>query len=181
MSATESIKCSNNCFFSLIETKIAEGKSVKFRVKGNSMYPFLRDGYDLVILEKCSTDSLKPMDVILFRYRGIYILHRIIKRDGVRLLIQGDGVISAIEQCTVDDVVGKVVKVCRSSGKTISVDSKRWILLSRLWRCSKIIRVLGLKLNSFRCYEWQLCCTKGTLCVYEEQLSLLRKMSSLIM
>ena len=162
MSATESIKCSNNCFFSLIETKIAEGKSVKFRVKGNSMYPFLRDGNDLVILEKCSTDSLKPMDVILFRYRGIYILHRIIKREGMRLLIQGDGVISAIEQCTVDDVIGKVVKVRRSSGKTISVDSWRWILLSRLWRCSEIIRVLFLKLNSFAVRKTRVACRKSS-------------------
>ena len=88
------------------------------------------------------------MHILVFikmRYRGNYILHRIIKKDGVRLLLQGDGVISAVEQCTVDEVVGKVVKVCRSSGKTISVDSKRWILLSRLWRCSKIIRVLLLK------------------------------------
>ena len=86
------------------------------------------------------------MDVVLFRYYGNFILHRIIKKDGARLLLQGDGVISAVEQCRVDDVVGKVVKVCRSSGKTISVDSWRWILLSRLWRCSKIIRVLWLKL-----------------------------------
>lgn len=146
-------KWPNNQFFALVEKELEEGKTVKIRLKGSSMFPLLRSGRDSVILVKSPAHSLKPMDVVLFRYRGKYILHRIIKRDGVRLLIQGDGVISAIEQCTVDDVVGKVVKVCRSSGKTIDVDNWRWTFASRLWRCSKIIRVLFLKLNSFRCYE----------------------------
>ena len=138
-------KWPNEQFFALVEKELEEGKTVKIRLKGNSMFPLLRSGRDSVILEKSPAHSLTPMDVVLFRYRGNYILHRIIKRDGARLLLQGDGVISAVEQCTVDDVIGKVVKVCRSSGKTISVDSKPWILLSRLWRCSKIIRVLLLK------------------------------------
>lgn len=139
-------KWPNDQFFALVEKELEEGKAVKIRLKGSSMFPLLRSGRDSVILEKSPAHSLKPMDVVLFRYRGSYILHRIIKREGMRLLLQGDGVISAIEQCTVDDVVGKVVKVCRSSGRIISVDSKRWIFASRLWRCSKIIRVLGLKL-----------------------------------
>ena len=138
-------KWPNDQFFALVEKELDEGKTVKIRLKGNSMFPLLRSGRDSVILQKFAADSLKPMDVVLFKYCGNYILHRIIKREGMRLLLQGDGVISAIEQCTVDDVVGKVVKVCRSSGKTISVDSKRWILLSRLWRSSELIRVLLLK------------------------------------
>ena len=138
-------KWPNDQFFALVEKELEEGKTVKIRLKGNSMFPLLRSGRDSVILVKSPADSLKPMDVVLFKYCGNYILHRIIKRDGVRLLIQGDGVISAIEQCTVDDVVGKVVKVCRSSGKTIDVDNWRWTLSSRLWRSSEIMRLLLLK------------------------------------
>jgi phage repressor protein C with HTH and peptisase S24 domain len=139
-------KWPNEQFFALVEKELEEGKTVKIRLKGNSMFPLLRSGRDSVILVKSPAHSLKPMDVVLFRYCGNFILHRIIKKDGARLLLQGDGVISAVERCTVDDVVGKVVKVCRSSGRTISVDSWRWIFASRLWRCSKIIRVLLLKL-----------------------------------
>ena len=139
-------KWPNDQFFALVEKELGEGKTVKIRLKGNSMFPLLRSGRDSVILQKFAADSLKPMDVVLFKYCGNYILHRIIKRDGVRLLIQGDGVISAIEQCTVDDVVGKVVKVCRSSGKAIDVDNWRWTLSSRLWRNSEIMRLLLLKL-----------------------------------
>lgn len=155
-------KWPNAQFFALVEKELEEGKTVKIRLKGNSMFPLLRSGRDSVILKKTPADSLKPMDVVLFRYCGNYILHRIIHKDGVSLLIQGDGVISAAEQCTVDDVIGKVVKVCRSSGKTISVDSWRWILLSRLWRCSEFIRVLFLKLNSFAVRKTRFACTKSS-------------------
>lgn len=160
-------KWPNDQFFALVENQLGEGKTVKIRLKGNSMFPLLKSGRDSVILQKTPSNSLKPMDVVLFKYCGNYILHRIIKRDGVRLLIQGDGVISAIEQCTVDDVVGKVVKICRSSGKTIDVDNWRWIFASRLWRCSKIIRVVFLKLNSFAVRKTRVACTKNSFRCYE--------------
>lgn len=160
-------KWPNDQFFALVEKELEEGKTVKIRLKGNSMFPLLKSGRDSVILEKSSSDSLKPMDVVLFRYRGNFILHRIIKREGVRLLLQGDGVISAVERCTVDDMVGKVVKVCRSSGKTISVDSWRWVLLSRLWRSSKIMRALFLKLNSFAVRKARVACRKNNFRCYE--------------
>ena len=130
----------NDLFFAWVESEIAEGRSVKFRLKGNSMFPLLRNGKDEVILEKCFPENLKPMDVILFRYRGAHVLHRIIKRKGNDLLIQGDGSIVAMEHCTINDVVGKVTSICRSSGKTILIESWKWKLYSHLWRrmgCSR--------------------------------------------
>ena len=139
-------KVPNNTFFSLVEEEIAEGKPVRFRLKGNSMFPLLRNGKDSVILEKCLPDELKPMDVVLFRYRGSYVLHRIIQRMGDDLLIQGDGSILAMEQCAVNDVVGKVTGICRPSGKVLSVDSWKWTFPSRLWRISNPLRVLLLRI-----------------------------------
>lgn len=138
-------KWANDCFFALVETELSEGKSVKIRLKGNSMFPLLRNGRDIVVVEKCQVDFLKPMDVVLFRYKGSHVLHRIIRKDGNYLQIQGDGSF-AIEQCTINDVVGKVVKVIRSSGSITSVDSWRWTFPSRLWRFSETLRVLLLKL-----------------------------------
>ena len=124
----------NDTFFACVEAELAEGRPVRFRLKGNSMFPLLRNGKDVVVLEKCSFESLKPMDVVLFRYRGKHVLHRIIRREGGRLLIQGDGSIVAIEECKVDDVVGKVVQICRKSGKEIPVGSWQWTIPSRMWR-----------------------------------------------
>ena len=135
----------NDTFFACVEAELAEGRPVRFRLKGNSMFPLLRNGKDVVVLEKCSFESLKPMDVVLFRYRGKHVLHRILHREGERLLIQGDGSFVAKEECTVNDVVGKVVQVCRPSGKVLSVDSWQWTIPSRLWRLSNTIRVFLLR------------------------------------
>lgn len=138
-------KVANEVFFAWVEKEIADGKPVRFRLKGNSMFPLLRNGKDSVILERCLVEELKPMDVVLFRYRGGYVLHRILQRTGNDLLIQGDGSIVATERCMVDDVVGKVTGVCRSSGKVVSVDSWKWKLPSRLWRSSNFIRKFLLR------------------------------------
>lgn len=138
-------KVSNDVFFAWVEEEIAQGKPVRFRLKGNSMFPLLRNMKDSVILEKCSMHDLKPMDVVLFRYHGTHVLHRIIQRTGDDLLIQGDGSIVAMEQCTVNDVVGKVTGICRPSGKIVSVENWKWKLSSRLWRTSNSMRKFLLR------------------------------------
>ena len=54
----------NELFFAWVESEIADGRSVRFRLKGNSMFPLLRNGKDDVILYSCQIDELKPMDVV---------------------------------------------------------------------------------------------------------------------
>ena len=97
---------SNELFFSWVEEEIAKGNEVRFKLKGVSMSPLIRNGKDDVILAPCKSEELKPMDVVLFRYRGKHLLHRIIRREEERLWIQGDGSFVAVEQCQVQDVVG---------------------------------------------------------------------------
>lgn len=124
----------NDQFFSWIETEIATGHSVQFRLKGYSMFPLLRNRQDKVILYPCMNEELRPMDVVLFKYNGKYLLHRIIKREGMLLTIQGDGSFTAMEQCSVTDVIGKLQFIVRPSGKILSVNSWQWKLSSLLWR-----------------------------------------------
>ncbi len=138
----------NDLFFAQVEAGIAEGRNVRFRVKGTSMTPLLRNGRDEVLLCPCRTERLRPMDVVLFRYKGIHVLHRIVRREGDALLLQGDGVCATYEECRVDDVVGIVHKVIRPSGKVVEVSSLRWRLPSRLWRSMGRFRTVFL-----RCYH----------------------------
>ena len=123
----------NNLFFAWVESEIAEGRSVRFRLKGNSMFPLLCNERDEVLLTPCTADELHPMDVVLFRYRDNHVLHRIHRIEGDRLFIQGDGSFVAKEECDRKDVIGKVTQIIRSSGKCISVDSCRWKLPSYCW------------------------------------------------
>ena len=98
----------NNLFFAWVESEIAEGRSVRFRLKGHSMFPLLRNERDEVVLHPCTDAELQTMDAVLFRHQGRHVLHRILRREGDRLLIQGDGSFVARETCTVGDVIGKV-------------------------------------------------------------------------
>jgi hypothetical protein len=123
----------NNLFFLWVEQEIADGRSVRFRLKGTSMLPLLRGDKDEIILYPCKPADLHPLDVILFRYKGNHLLHRIIKIDGNHLYIQGDGSFMAKEECDVKDVVGKVHAIVRPSGRMVSLSSCRWKLLSFLW------------------------------------------------
>ena len=135
----------NEQFFSMIESEIAEGRPVRFRLVGDSMYPLLRSGKDDVVLHPCTKEELQPMDIILFRFNGRHLLHRIIRIDGERLHIQGDGSIAATEECLKGDVIGKVHEVIRPGGKTISVNDRSWRLSSTLWRSLGPLRSLLLR------------------------------------
>lgn len=136
----------NEIFFGWAEEELAHGRPVQFRLKGNSMFPLLRNDKDEVILHPCQSDELLPMDVVLFRYRGKHLLHRIIRREGSHLLLQGDGSYVDTEECTTDDVIGKVEAIVRPSGKIVSVDSRQWRWTSSLWRKTGILRKPLLRL-----------------------------------
>ena len=122
----------NELFFAQVEDRIAEGKTVRFKVKGVSMMPFLRNGIDEVILAPLN-GPLKIYDIVLFKYKGRHILHRIIDVKDGTYIIQGDGVYLTKEYCTAADVVGIVTHICRPSGKVISVSSSKFMFMIKLW------------------------------------------------
>lgn len=135
------MKCiPNEIFFAWVESEIAEKRSVRFRLKGQSMFPLLRNERDEVVLYPCKGEKLRPMDVVLFRYQGKHILHRILRMEGEHIYLRGDGSYVAKEECTTTDVIGIVREIKRPSGKVISVDAWQWRLTSRLWNGLGIFR-----------------------------------------
>lgn len=132
MSQTKKI-IPNALYFFWVEEEIAQGREVRIRHKGTSMLPFLYSDKDEVNLAPCDPATLSPLDVVLFRYKGRHLLHRILRREGERLLLQGDGSLVATEQCLVTDVVARMTYLVRPSGKSLPVTSLRWRVLSRLW------------------------------------------------
>lgn len=122
----------NQLFFAEVEAMLAEGREVQIRMKGHSMRPLLRSERDQVVLTPCADPArLQPGDVVLFRCCGRHILHRIVRRDGERLTLAGDGNYRITEQCTTRDVAGIAVRVIRASGRVVGCDSPGWQL--RLW------------------------------------------------
>ena len=114
---------------------IDAGKTVTFRVHGFSMRPFLDNGRDEVILDAPNREELKRGDVVLAEIAPqVYVLHRLIHRDGDYLTLKGDGNAYGTESCQVKDVIGIAIGFLRKGRTTPDlVTSKKWRIYSALW------------------------------------------------
>ena len=106
---TGTIVVPNDVFFAHVCESLAGGLSVTFTVKGYSMFPFLRNEKDRVCLKPSDGNGLQTGDVILFRYHGRYILHRIYSvektHDGCPLYkTMGDGNVKGTEHARPEDI-----------------------------------------------------------------------------
>ena len=116
-----------------IEQLLSEGNSVELRCFGGSMHPYLRgDGREVIIASPSSPDELIPGVIVLFRYQGKHICHRIVRRKEDQLLIQGDGTVNKQEKVPVSDVIGIIYTIIRQNKKPASTQSKA---AQRYWRC----------------------------------------------
>ncbi len=74
-----------------IRQAIADGGSVRVRVKGNSMAPFLIDGRDTVFFEALPDRALRSGDILLYqRKNGRYVMHRLYQVKDDSLTFVGD-------------------------------------------------------------------------------------------
>ena len=95
---------------------VAEGVSVTFPVKGRSMIPFITGGKESVILNK--PEGIKRNHVVLAWVEGNrYVVHRIIKIEGDRVTLMGDGNVSGKEHCALTDVKALVTHVVSEDGR----------------------------------------------------------------
>ena len=95
---------------------VREGVSVTLPVYGNSMLPFIIGGKESVILQK--PELPKVGDVVLAWADGYrYVVHRIIRINGDRVTLLGDGNLGGTEHCRVDDVKARVTHVVDAKGR----------------------------------------------------------------
>lgn len=128
------------------ETLIATLGSVVIHPMGISMRPFLKEGRDSVVV--CApTQPLKKYDIVLYRAPdGGYVLHRIIKIDGEKLIICGDNCRGWEHGHKADDMIGVVTAICRGE-KQEKVHSFKNKIYERLW-CSSYLKRIVMKLRS---------------------------------
>lgn len=125
-------KIPNEVFFDYVVSQLREGHTVSIPLTGTSMSPLLREGRDNLVLAPLPPDApLRRYDVVLFRYRGGYLLHRIVRIEGDTVTTRGDA-LASLEQVPRTDIVAILIAVQNTqTGKVINCDSLRWILLSR--------------------------------------------------
>jgi len=111
----------------LFEDILRNGTSLRVRVTGRSMAPFLNGG-EILTIKKIPDSSFQIGDLIFFKTRyGSLLLHRIIRKqykDMVIFQTKGDAAVIPDEPVSEHDVLGKVYKIEKilSSGRTKHID-----------------------------------------------------------
>jgi len=120
-----------------------EGRLIYTNV-GTSMLPLIRQGRDLMIIEK-PHGRLKKYGVPLYkRNDGKYVLHRILKVRDNDYVICGDHCWRKEYGITDDHIIGELVGVVRN-GQEISLDSWKCKLYAHLWCDFFPVRVIILR------------------------------------
>lgn len=140
------MKIRNSEFIETLIPLLSTEKTVRFRIKGMSMYPLLRSDRDLVDLRR--TNEPRMGDIVLARVsEDQYVLHRVIKKEGDRLTLMGDGNIYAKESCLCSDVIGKAVMVIRN-GRSIDTKNIVYRMYSFL-----LMRMNPIKKQVYQVYQ----------------------------
>lgn len=98
---------------------------VRFRARGGSMHPFIKDG-DIVEVAPTTAPSIAAGDVVLFSVSpGLVFAHRVIKKQyrdtELVFLIKGDAKPQPDHEVYSRQVLGKVIAIERN-GRRISLD-----------------------------------------------------------
>ena len=100
------------------------GYRVRFRPKGTSMHPAIRDG-ETITVEPVSPADVKRGDIIFCRTDDALIAHRVVSIKGrTSFVLRGDALQSCDEPVSAAQVLGRVVSVERD-GRSIAVAGHR--------------------------------------------------------
>ena len=116
-------------------------------VKGFSMRPFVRNERDVVVLSPLGDRQLTKGMVVLFRYRGAHVLHRLYGVENGRLVMEGDGNYRQREIVGVEDVVAYVSAVKLANGHRFAYRSLCWRVRTLWSRGVKLLRTVALDLK----------------------------------
>ena len=111
-------------------------------VNGRSMLPFIIGGRESVILQqppkqgetRQGAPQMKLGDVVLAWVEGNrYVVHRIIRIDGDRVTLMGDGNLVGTEHCRLSDIKAIATHVVGSDEQPHNLYTSRRMLGVRLW------------------------------------------------
>ena len=113
------------------EEELERSGTLVFTNKGVSMMPLLRQDRDLMVIEKKGPERCKKYDVVLFKRREKYVLHRILRVRERDYYIVGDNCRKG-EYVTDGQILGVLTQVVRD-GKTITPEDPAYQRYVHLW------------------------------------------------
>ncbi len=127
---TEILNLKREDFTSIAQEVLGRGKTFKFKAKGGSMSPFIRNGDILEIIPVKRKINLG--DVVLYHSSyGNTVVHRVIQRNKESIITKGDSVPSSDQPIFSKQVLGRVVAV-EKNGWRIRLDTPVGRLLNIL-------------------------------------------------
>jgi len=113
-------------FLKLVIDLLCQGKSVRFRAPGRSMFPTIREG-DAITVTPIAPDSVQRGDIILYRVKCGVVAHRLIriernKEGSFRFLFRSDTWGTWDEPVLAEQILGKVISA-EGSGRRIRIYS----------------------------------------------------------
>ncbi len=100
---------------------------------GKSMMPLLRENYDIMVIKKKGAERCKKYDAVLYKSRGRYVMHRVIKVRENDYVIVGDNCRVLEYGITDDNILGVLVAVLRGGKRELKCDSFILKLYAHLW------------------------------------------------
>lgn len=123
-----------NSFLAEAAEVLRQGQSVKLHIDGQSMYPFIRGGIDLVEVVPCPPEGELPAWCCPFYlWEGRYMIHRYIGREGDECLMLGDGNIARIERVRRQEIIGLLRCIYRPDGTIQDCSDPRWLRKAAWW------------------------------------------------
>jgi len=137
-------KVDNRSFFNTVQGLLALGNKVKFRVLGNSMLPFLREG-DEVLVKGITERDVKIGNIVLAEWRKSYVLHRIVQHRNGYIWLAGDHNLVQLERVCQDQLIAVLVAVCRGH-QQVPFQSFTYRLGGMLWYFFRPVRRIWTKI-----------------------------------
>ena len=137
-------KVLQNSFLTEAATLLKEGKSVRTRINGESMFPFIRGGKDIVeIIPYHLKDPLKKWCCTFYEWNGHYMIHRYIGSNMEKCRMMGDGNLAQVEEVNRYEIIGILKAIYHPDGSIQECNDPQWLRKAEYWyRLRKLRRFL---------------------------------------
>lgn len=123
-----------NHFFEEIAQLLQEGNSVRVRIDGESMHPFIVGGKDEVLLIPYNKKTpIKLWSCIFYKWKGHYMIHRFVGFQDSQYCMMGDGNLVQIERIEESDILGILQTIYHADGSIQDCLGKKWLYQGRFW------------------------------------------------
>lgn len=146
------MKIANDILIPELARLVADEKEVRFTPSGVSMRPFIEGDRDSVVM-RALKQTPQTGDIILARVQNAagattYVLHRLIRTENGKYVLQGDGNLAGEEYCQPEDIIAKVVQIECPNGH------RKLLTRGRLWYALRPIRRYLLKIYRHTWLIW---------------------------